>query len=102
MIDFSLTDEQKALQELARDFAQKEIVPVATELDRTGQHQVDRRGGELEVALDDDRVGDGAIQRALATVILGVGRRGVEPGVDADGVDGQRAGAERGADAGDR
>lgn len=36
MIDFSLTDEQKALQELARDFAQKEIAPVATELDRTG------------------------------------------------------------------
>lgn len=36
MIDFSLTDEQKALQELARDFAQKEVAPVATELDRTG------------------------------------------------------------------
>ena len=35
MIDWSLTDEQKALQELARDFAQREVAPVAAELDRT-------------------------------------------------------------------
>lgn len=41
MIDFSLTDEQKALQELARDFAQKEIAPVASELDQTGQFPYD-------------------------------------------------------------
>ncbi|MBI5968471.1 MAG: acyl-CoA dehydrogenase family protein, partial [Deltaproteobacteria bacterium] len=34
MIDFSLSDEQKALQKLARDFAQKEIVPVALQYDR--------------------------------------------------------------------
>ncbi len=38
MIGFSLTDEQKALQELSRDFAQNEIVPAAPELDRTGQY----------------------------------------------------------------
>ncbi|MEW5718121.1 MAG: acyl-CoA dehydrogenase family protein [Chloroflexota bacterium] len=35
MIDLTLSDEQKALQDLARDFAQKEIAPVASELDRT-------------------------------------------------------------------
>jgi acyl-CoA dehydrogenase len=34
MIDFSLTDEQKALRELAHDFADKEIRPVAWEYDR--------------------------------------------------------------------
>ncbi|MDO4264045.1 MAG: acyl-CoA dehydrogenase family protein, partial [Deinococcus sp.] len=34
MIDFSLTDEQKQLQQLARDFARKEIIPVAEEYDR--------------------------------------------------------------------
>ena len=34
MIDFSLTDEQKALRELAHDFAEKEIRPVAWEYDR--------------------------------------------------------------------
>ena len=34
MIDFTLTDEQKDLRDLARDFATKEIRPVAWELDR--------------------------------------------------------------------
>ena len=34
MIDFSLTDEQKSLRELAHDFAAKEIRPVAWEYDR--------------------------------------------------------------------
>lgn len=34
MIDFSLTDEQKQLQKLARDFARKEIMPIAEEYDR--------------------------------------------------------------------
>ena len=34
MIDFSLTDEQKQLQQLARDFARREIMPIASEYDR--------------------------------------------------------------------
>ncbi len=38
MISFSLTDEQKDLQKLARDFAQNEIAPVAPQLDRTGEY----------------------------------------------------------------
>jgi acyl-CoA dehydrogenase len=36
MVDFTLTDEQKDLRELARDFAEKEIRPVAWDLDRDG------------------------------------------------------------------
>ncbi|MGK2938308.1 MAG: acyl-CoA dehydrogenase family protein [Solirubrobacteraceae bacterium] len=36
MVDFTLTDEQIALRELAHDFAEKEIRPVAWELDRDG------------------------------------------------------------------
>jgi acyl-CoA dehydrogenase len=36
MVDFTLTDEQKALRELAHDFAAKEIRPVAWDLDRDG------------------------------------------------------------------
>jgi acyl-CoA dehydrogenase len=36
MVDFTLTDEQKNLREMARDFATKEIRPVAWELDRDG------------------------------------------------------------------
>ncbi|MBI3000438.1 MAG: acyl-CoA dehydrogenase family protein [Deltaproteobacteria bacterium] len=35
MIDFDLTDEQKALQKMARDFAEKEIRPIAEKLDRS-------------------------------------------------------------------
>ena len=34
MIDFSLTDEQKALQQRARDFAQNEIAPAALQYDK--------------------------------------------------------------------
>ncbi|MBA2792921.1 MAG: acyl-CoA dehydrogenase family protein, partial [Thermoleophilaceae bacterium] len=34
-MDFDLTDEQAAIQRLARDFAQNEVKPVAEELDRT-------------------------------------------------------------------
>jgi len=36
MVDFTLTDEQKSLRELAHDFAEKEIRPAAWELDRDG------------------------------------------------------------------
>jgi len=34
MVDFTLTEEQLALQKLARDFADKEIKPIAMERDR--------------------------------------------------------------------
>jgi acyl-CoA dehydrogenase len=36
VVDFTLTDEQKNLRELAHDFAEKEIRPVAWEYDRDG------------------------------------------------------------------
>ena len=36
MVDFTLTDEQKALREMAHDFAAKEIRPVAWERDKDG------------------------------------------------------------------
>lgn len=38
MVDFSLTEEQKALQELARDFAEREIKPIAAEYDEIEKH----------------------------------------------------------------
>jgi acyl-CoA dehydrogenase len=37
MVDFTLTDEQKSLRELAHDFAEKEIRPVAWEYDKDGK-----------------------------------------------------------------
>ena len=36
MVDFTLTDEQKAIREMAHDFAAKEIRPVAWEYDKDG------------------------------------------------------------------
>jgi acyl-CoA dehydrogenase len=36
VVDFTLTEEQKALRDMARDFAEKEIRPVAWEFDKEG------------------------------------------------------------------
>jgi acyl-CoA dehydrogenase len=38
MIDFTFSDEQRALRDLARDFAKNEIRPVAAHHDRTGEY----------------------------------------------------------------
>jgi len=35
-LGFDLSEEQKAIQDLARNFAKEKIIPVAAELDRTG------------------------------------------------------------------
>jgi acyl-CoA dehydrogenase len=37
-MSFGLTEEQKAIQEMARKFALEEIIPVAAEHDRTGKY----------------------------------------------------------------
>ena len=49
MVDFTLTDEQKALREMAHDFAAKEIRPVAWEYDKDGDWPEDvlRKAWEL-------------------------------------------------------
>ncbi len=49
MIDFSLTDEQKELQKLAREFAQREIAPRAAHHDETGEfpREVVKKGWEI-------------------------------------------------------
>ena len=40
-MDFSLSEQEKMLQNLAKDFAEKEVLPRASEIDRTGQFPVD-------------------------------------------------------------
>ena len=40
-MDFNLSEQEKMLQGLARDFAAKEILPRAAEIDRTGEFPVD-------------------------------------------------------------
>ncbi|WP_448383277.1 acyl-CoA dehydrogenase [Desulfosoma sp.] len=46
---FELTEEQKMIQDMARKFAEREIAPVAAELDRTHRHpeEIVKKMGEL-------------------------------------------------------
>jgi butyryl-CoA dehydrogenase len=48
-MNLELTDEQKLIQETARDFAQSEIRPIASEIDREGRfpHETVKKMGEL-------------------------------------------------------
>jgi acyl-CoA dehydrogenase len=49
VVDFSLTDEQKDIRELAHDFAEKEIRPVAWDLDKdsTFPHEIVQKAWEV-------------------------------------------------------
>jgi alkylation response protein AidB-like acyl-CoA dehydrogenase len=48
-MDFEFTEEQKAIRDLARDFAQKEIAPIAAKIDETGEfpRETVKKMGEL-------------------------------------------------------
>jgi acyl-CoA dehydrogenase len=50
-ISFSLSDEQRALRDLAREFAEKEIRPVAADYDERSQHPADVIAKAHEVGL---------------------------------------------------
>jgi acyl-CoA dehydrogenase len=58
MVDFTLTDEQKNLRELAHDFAEKEIRPVAWEYDKDGTWPQDILEKAWEVGLMNTHVGE--------------------------------------------
>jgi acyl-CoA dehydrogenase len=83
-MDYSLTEEQKALQQLARDFAQKEMAPVAAEYDRTGDYPwpVVRKAhalGLTNLAIPEEYGGMGgsAIEESLVSEELYVGCSGI-------------------------
>jgi len=48
-VDFSLTDEQRAIQETARDFARREVDPIVEEIDESQKFPKDvmKKAGEL-------------------------------------------------------
>ena len=87
-MDFSLTDEQKALQKLARDYVAQHVRPVAAEFDRN-QNPADcipsdivEEGSKLglrTLALSEERGGGGADMLTLSIVgeELGAGDLGV-------------------------
>lgn len=51
MIDFSLTEEQRVCRKLVGDFAQKEIAPIAHELDEEQRHSPEIVNKYFEIGL---------------------------------------------------
>jgi acyl-CoA dehydrogenase len=93
MIDFSLTDEQWALRELAHDFAAKEIRPVAWEYDReaTWPHAIIEKAWELGLMnahIPEEYGGAGAsfIDGVLITEELGWGCSGIGTSISCNGL----------------
>jgi alkylation response protein AidB-like acyl-CoA dehydrogenase len=73
-VNFDLTDEQAAIQRLARDFAQNEVAPVAEELDREKRFPYDivKKLGELGlmgIPYSEEYGGGGADTLSYALVI---------------------------------
>src|SRR3954463_3484303 len=93
MVDFTLTDEQKALREMARDFAQKEIRPVAWEYDRDGTWPDDILRKAWDVGLMNSHIaeeygGPGAsyLEGALIEEELSWGCSGIATSIGANGL----------------
>lgn len=73
-MDFQLTEEQRAIRDLAREFAQKEIVPCAAEWDRTRQFpgEIYRKlgaAGLMGLPFPEEYGGAGADATSLALAI---------------------------------
>jgi acyl-CoA dehydrogenase len=93
MIDFSLTDEQWALRELAHDFAEKEIRPVAWAYDRAGtwpQAVIERAWevGLMNAHIPEKYGGAGAsfIDDVLIAEELGWGCSGIGTSISCNGL----------------
>ena len=73
-MDFSLTDEQRAIQEMATRFASDELAPHAAEWDREKHFPVDviRKTGELGLAgiYADEAIGGSGLSRLDAVIVF--------------------------------
>jgi acyl-CoA dehydrogenase len=93
VVDFTLTDEQKALRELAHDFAEKEIRPVAWEYDRDGTWPQDIIDKAHEVGLMNTHVpeeyggpGLGFLDGCVIEEELAWGCSGIQTSLGANGL----------------
>jgi acyl-CoA dehydrogenase len=93
VVDFTLTDEQKNLRELAHDFAEKEIRPVAWEYDRDGTWPQDVIDKAQEVGLMNTHVpeeyggpGLGFLDGCLIEEELSWGCSGITTSLGANGL----------------
>jgi acyl-CoA dehydrogenase len=83
-IDFRLTDEQKQLQALAREFAQKEIMPIAAEYDRREEYPAQVLEKAFEIGLANiiipehaGGLGLGMLEESILGEELGYGCMGI-------------------------
>src|SRR2546429_9520011 len=90
-VSFALTEEQRALRELAHEFAEKEIRPVAAEYDEHQTHPADVIAKAHEVGLMNPHVpeelggaGLGAIEGALIGGELSWGCSGIATSIVAN------------------
>lgn len=88
MVDFALSEEQQALRDLARDFAQGEIAPLAAELEREQRHsdEIVKRCYEFGllhygVPREYGGGGLGSLEGCLVAEELAAGCGGVEVGL---------------------
>ena len=93
MVDFTLTDEQRALREMAHDFAVKEIRPKAWEYDRDGAwpEEILKKGWELGLMnshVPEEYGGPGAsyFEGALIEEEMGWGCSGIGTSLAANGL----------------
>src|SRR3989441_2579975 len=93
MVDFTLTDEQKALREMAHDFAVKEIRPVAWEYDKDGTWPEDIIKKAWEVGLMNSHIeeqyggaGAGYLDRCLIEEELSWGCSGIQTSLGCNGL----------------
>jgi acyl-CoA dehydrogenase len=93
MVDFTLTDEQKNLREMAHDFAEKEIRPVAWEYDKDGTWPEDVINKAWELGLMNSHipeeyggVGAGYLDGCLIEEELSWGCSGIQTSIGCNGL----------------
>jgi acyl-CoA dehydrogenase len=93
VVDFTLTDEQKALREMAHDFAEKEMRPVAWELDKDGDWPQAVLEKAWELGLMNSHIGEeyggpgiSSLDGALIEEELGWGCSGIGTSIAANGL----------------
>jgi acyl-CoA dehydrogenase len=93
MVDFTLTDEQKSLREMAHDFAVKEIRPVAWDYDRDGTWPQDIIEKAWEVGLMNSHIpeeyggaGAGFLDGCLIEEELSWGCSGIQTSLGCNGL----------------
>lgn len=91
MIDFSLSDDQKQLQELARKFAKDEIIPKAAHYDETGDypHDIVKKAWELgllntHVPTEFGGLGLGTLDGCIIAEELAYGCSGISTAMEAN------------------